>query len=104
MVFRILKSNRRLAARGNPTSTNPLDGSGRKLKKLHSLSFLFAYVNKFESLEEFNKASVISVSNKFLSANKMGTNDKYSVLLPTYNEKDNLPIIVWLLIKSFTER
>nr|SVE76576.1 EOG090X0B9X [Daphnia longispina] len=33
----------------------------------------------------------------------MGTNDKYSVLLPTYNEKDNLPIIVWLLIKSFTE-
>nr|CAH0112274.1 unnamed protein product [Daphnia galeata] len=70
---------------------------------MHSISFLFAYVNKFESLEEFNKASVISVSNKFLSANKMGTNDKYSVLLPTYNEKDNLPIIVWLLIKSFTE-
>ena len=23
----------------------------------------------------------------------------YSILLPTYNEKDNLPIIVWLLIK-----
>nr|CAG4637267.1 EOG090X0B9X [Ceriodaphnia reticulata]SVE73127.1 EOG090X0B9X [Ceriodaphnia reticulata] len=29
--------------------------------------------------------------------------DKYTVLLPTYNEKDNLPIIVWLLIKAFTE-
>lgn len=28
---------------------------------------------------------------------------KYSVLLPTYNEKDNLPLIVWLLIKAFTE-
>ncbi|KAK8751374.1 hypothetical protein OTU49_014468 [Cherax quadricarinatus] len=27
--------------------------------------------------------------------------DKYSVLLPTYNEKDNLPIIVWLLCKYF---
>jgi glycosyltransferase involved in cell wall biosynthesis len=28
---------------------------------------------------------------------------KYSVLLPTYNEKENLPIIVWLLVKYFTE-
>lgn len=34
----------------------------------------------------------------------MGSTDKYSVLLPTYNEKDNLPIIVWLIVKSFTER
>ena len=24
------------------------------------------------------------------------------VLLPTYNEKENLPLIVWLLIRSFT--
>lgn len=31
------------------------------------------------------------------------TVDKYSVLLPTYNEKENLPIIVWLLVKTFTE-
>ncbi|KAG0725809.1 Dolichol-phosphate mannosyltransferase subunit 1 [Chionoecetes opilio] len=31
------------------------------------------------------------------------TGDKYSVLLPTYNEKDNLPIIVWLLCKYFDE-
>ena len=29
--------------------------------------------------------------------------NKYSVLLPTYNERDNLPIIVWLLVKYFTE-
>nr|CAG4648151.1 EOG090X0B9X [Moina brachiata]SVE93192.1 EOG090X0B9X [Moina brachiata] len=29
--------------------------------------------------------------------------DKYSVLLPTYNERENLPIITWLLVKSFTE-
>ncbi|GAB0096766.1 Dolichol-phosphate mannosyltransferase subunit 1 [Sergentomyia squamirostris] len=25
--------------------------------------------------------------------------DKYSILLPTYNEKDNLPIIIWLIVK-----
>ena len=29
--------------------------------------------------------------------------DKYSVLLPTFNERENLPIIVWLLVKYFTE-
>ena len=29
---------------------------------------------------------------------------KYSVLLPTYNEKDNLPLIIWLLVKTFTEK
>ncbi|KAK3843511.1 MAG: dolichol-phosphate mannosyltransferase [Linnemannia gamsii] len=28
---------------------------------------------------------------------------KYSVLLPTYNERDNLPIIIWLLTKTFHE-
>jgi dolichol-phosphate mannosyltransferase len=27
----------------------------------------------------------------------------YSVLLPTYNERENLPLIIWLLDKCFTE-
>ncbi len=26
---------------------------------------------------------------------------KYSVLLPTYNEADNIALIVWLLVRSF---
>lgn len=30
--------------------------------------------------------------------------DKYSILLPTYNERENLPIIVWLIIKYMSER
>lgn len=34
----------------------------------------------------------------------MGGGDKYSVLLPTYNERENLPIITWLLCKYFKER
>jgi dolichol-phosphate mannosyltransferase len=28
---------------------------------------------------------------------------KYSVILPTYNERKNLPVIVWLLAKTFAE-
>lgn len=35
---------------------------------------------------------------------KEGTSNKYSVLLPTYEERDNLPLIVWLLVKYFSER
>ncbi|OKL63131.1 Dolichol-phosphate mannosyltransferase [Talaromyces atroroseus] len=33
----------------------------------------------------------------------MGANDKYSVILPTYNERKNLPIICWLIEKTFRE-
>lgn len=29
--------------------------------------------------------------------------DKYSVILPTYNERENLPIITYLIAKTFTE-
>uniref|UniRef100_A0A3Q1B948 Dolichol-phosphate mannosyltransferase subunit 1 n=1 Tax=Amphiprion ocellaris TaxID=80972 RepID=A0A3Q1B948_AMPOC len=32
-----------------------------------------------------------------------GSREKYSVLLPTYNERENLPLIVWLLVKYFGE-
>ncbi|KAF8708238.1 Glycosyl transferase family 2, partial [Rhizoctonia solani] len=31
------------------------------------------------------------------------TTYKYSVILPTYNERKNLPVIVWLLAKTFNE-
>ncbi|TIA24025.1 dolichol-phosphate mannosyltransferase [Aureobasidium pullulans] len=33
----------------------------------------------------------------------MAIRNKYSVLLPTYNERRNLPIIAWLLNRTFTE-
>ena len=35
---------------------------------------------------------------------KLGKGNLYSVLLPTYNEHDNLPLIVWLLIDTFTRQ
>jgi dolichol-phosphate mannosyltransferase len=37
-----------------------------------------------------------------MAPNKSG--DKYSVILPTYNERKNLPIITWLLNRTFTEK
>lgn len=27
----------------------------------------------------------------------------YTILLPTYNEKENLPIIIWLIMKYLNE-
>ena len=27
----------------------------------------------------------------------------YTVILPTYNERENLPVLVWLLVKAMTE-
>lgn len=30
--------------------------------------------------------------------------DKYSVIIPTYNERKNLPVITWLLEKTFTQQ
>lgn len=38
---------------------------------------------------------------KFNMADKK---DKFSILLPTYNERENLPLIVWLIAKAFSER
>lgn len=35
---------------------------------------------------------------------KMAPANKYSVILPTYNERRNLPIIVWLIEKTFREK
>lgn len=33
----------------------------------------------------------------------MPGSDLYSVILPTYNERENLPIIIWLLMRHLTE-
>lgn len=32
------------------------------------------------------------------------TENKYSILLPTYNERENLPIIIWLIVKYMEAR
>ena len=34
----------------------------------------------------------------------MSSKNKYSVIIPTYNERRNLPIITWLLNRTFTEK
>ncbi|KAK2462125.1 hypothetical protein APHAL10511_006588 [Amanita phalloides] len=50
-------------------------------------------MNPFESLPAKN------MQGQFTSPDT----HKYSVILPTYNERKNLPVIVWLLAKVFNE-
>ncbi|KAL6120132.1 dpm1 [Pungitius sinensis] len=43
------------------------------------------------------------MSSRKSSLPNRDSEDKYSILLPTYNEKENLPLIVWLLVKYLDE-
>lgn len=38
------------------------------------------------------------------SAAKGQKPQKISVLLPTYNERENIPLIIWLLVDTFSKK
>lgn len=45
-----------------------------------------------------------SVSIDMPQSPNISSSHKYSVILPTYNERKNLPIIVWLLARVFNQQ
>ena len=47
--------------------------------------------------------AILTVDDASQNPSSIMTVNKYSVLLPTYNERENLPIITWLLAKTFTQ-
>jgi hypothetical protein len=51
-------------------------------------------------MNPFESNAALNMQGQHLSPNT----HKYSVILPTYKERKNLPIIVWLLAKVFTEK
>ena len=48
--------------------------------------------------------SIYLSNTTIITLTNMAVRNKYSVLLPTYNERRNLPIIAWLLNRTFTEK
>ncbi|KAF8837935.1 glycosyltransferase family 2 protein [Paxillus ammoniavirescens] len=50
-------------------------------------------------MNPFESAASLKMQGQYNSPNT----HRYSVILPTYNERKNLPIIVWLLAKVFQE-
>ena len=45
-----------------------------------------------------------SVAIDMPPVDQIATVHKYSVILPTYNERKNLPVIVWLLARTFKQQ
>ena len=43
-------------------------------------------------------------STAAVAAPRLGAGNRYSVLLPTYNERENLPIMIDLLVQTFTQK
>ncbi|QQP35162.1 Dolichol-phosphate mannosyltransferase [Caligus rogercresseyi] len=59
-------------------------------------------------LQHNNKTSIFHDTHHFYGEHLrhisfMAFKDKISILLPTYNERENLPIIVWLLVKHLED-
>jgi hypothetical protein len=50
-------------------------------------------------MNPFESNAALTMQGQYRSPNT----HKYSVILPTYKERKNLPIIVWLLAKVFNE-
>lgn len=70
-------------------------------------SSLEAYSPTFISLDGIDSNSntpndIATRPHKLTMAPK-ATGNKYSVILPTYNERRNLPIITWLLNRTFSD-
>lgn len=48
---------------------------------------------------------ILTTRTNDMAGNKNNSEkNKYSILLPTYNELENLPIIIWLLVKHMNQR
>src|SRR5436305_1297617 len=65
------------------------------------LSFIFfPFANHVLGIVSFS----LIMSYSSVQVATVSIENKYSVILPTYNERGNLPIIVWLLAKTFKEK
>jgi hypothetical protein len=53
-----------------------------------------------QCMNPFESNAALNMQGQHTSQNA----HKYSVILPTYKERKNLPLIVWLLAKVFSEK
>jgi hypothetical protein len=51
-------------------------------------------------MNPFDSNAALKMQGQYRSPNT----HKYSVILPTYKERKNLPLIVWLIAKVFNEK
>ena len=51
-------------------------------------------------MNPFESSTALNMQGQYSSSDT----HKYSVILPTYNERKNLPVIIWLLAKVFQDK
>jgi hypothetical protein len=78
-------------------------GQGLDFKMPVSFDNANATVPQSNTEPNLSLADLLSHAHSTTPSISTMAKDKYSVLLPTYNERRNLPIITWLLEKTFTE-
>lgn len=72
-----------------------------KLSAIRSLLFLFSFFLLIDL-----RSDPLPLLNLLIDSwvfKMAAAKNKYSVILPTYNERRNLPIIIWLIQRTFNE-
>ena len=84
------------------TKENKMQTKDKILKKPQQI---YAFEEPERDKKEISRAqsSALSATSITNMADGKGK-DKYSILLPTYNERENLPLIIWLIVEAFTGR
>lgn len=49
-------------------------------------------------------ANMVTTRSQKGATSSPSSTRKYSVILPTYNERDNLPLTTWMLVRTFEEQ
>ena len=86
----------RLRNRNGPVTRNQI----RDMQRDRHVASVNEGVQASLSMNPFESNAALSMQGSFSTPNT----HKYSVILPTYNERKNLPVIVWLLNRVFTEK
>jgi hypothetical protein len=74
------------------------DGKGQRI---FEFEFTKAVTDTGQTaMNPFDSNAALKMQGQYRSPNT----HKYSVILPTYKERKNLPLIVWLIAKVFNEK
>jgi hypothetical protein len=79
----------------------PWDGTGRtslflRMIKISILKNVLNYISNFYEQ--------ILLNNYLKMQNTDNSPPEYSIIVPTYNEKENIGILIWMINKYLTER
>jgi hypothetical protein len=91
---------RRMLLRFRIASVSRIKSDG-KGQRIFEFEFTKAVTDTGQTaMNPFDSNAALKMQGQYRSPNT----HKYSVILPTYKERKNLPLIVWLIAKVFNEK